>query len=423
MFPLEAYKIFREKFGSSLSRKILASPYTYSFARRLFLKRTNYSLQSLREVMDFGLEQTAEAYQGKKPVAWITAFFPTELVHALGMVPFTPEIAAASAAALNLAPDLLHHSHEKGFSSDGCSFHRCAGGGALEDLFPLPHILLASSHLCDGAPQLFRYLAQHLRRPLHLLDVPALPNGEAETYLAGQLEKLCASLEETCGIRLNEERLREALENSNRARSAQIKLSRLRREKPSPIWGSEGMTTVFLFLQGEGHARTAEIWEGMAREAEERLQKGIPGGAEKHRLVWLHLKPFYANDLIHHMENNLGMKSVCEEFTEVFWEPLDPHKPFLSLARKILSNPSLGPANRRLHWVLHLVRTYEAQGVVHFSHWGCRQAVGGTLLLKEKLRREGIPFLSLDGDCVDARSFPPGQALTRLESFAEMLSE
>ena len=421
MFVLEVFKSFRQKFGDSISHKILSSPFTYSFARRLLVRKRHYSLKALSEITDFGLQQAGEAYRGKKPVAWITAFFPTELVYAMGMVPFTPEIAAASAAALDLAPDLMQRAKEAGFDPDTCSFHRCAGGGSLEGLFPKPDVLLASSHLCDGAPQLFRYLSRNLQRPLYVADVPAYPDEESEKYLARQLENICFSMEESGRCKLDWDRLQEAIHNVNRARTAQLLLSHLRRENPSPLWGSEGLVTVFLTLQGEGFRRTAELWENLAREAKERLEKGIPGEEERHRLVWLHFKPFYSNELFQHIENNLGMKSVCEEFTSVFWEPLDPETPFLSLARKMLSNPSLGPTQRRLDWVTQLAREHKANGVVHFSHWGCRQAVGGTLMLKDGLQREGIPFLSLDGDCVDARSFPPEQARTRLESFAEML--
>ena len=140
------------------------------------------------------------------------------------------------------------------------------------------------------------------------------------------------------------------------------------------------------------------------------------------RLLWLHLKPYYDNMLMDLLEDKLQCRIAFEEMNYVHWEPLDPEKPFLSLARKLLGHPSLGPIEKRLALIERLSAAYQVQAVVQFSHWGCRQAVGGSLYLKEELAKKGIHFLSLDGDCVDRGSFPPGQTQTRLESFIEMIT-
>ena len=140
------------------------------------------------------------------------------------------------------------------------------------------------------------------------------------------------------------------------------------------------------------------------------------------RLLWLHLKPYYDNMLMDILEDKLQCRIAFEEMNYVHWEPLDPEKPFLSLARKLLGHPSLGPIEKRLALIERLSAANQVQAVVQFSHWGCRQAVGGSLYLKEELAKKGIHFLSLDGDCVDRGSFPPGQTQTRLESFIEMIT-
>ena len=60
-------------------------------------------------------------------------------------------------------------------------------------------------------------------------------------------------------------------------------------------------------------------------------------------------------------------------------------------------------------------------GVIHFSHWGCRQSNGGVRLIKDTVMEYGIPFLNLDGDCIDERNYSKGQYLTRLEGFMEII--
>jgi len=71
--------------------------------------------------------------------------------------------------------------------------------------------------------------------------------------------------------------------------------------------------------------------------------------------------------------------------------------------------------------VISLCREFRADGVIHFSHWGCRQSPGCVGLLKSELRREGIPLLNLEGDCVDPRVAALEQTRTRLGAFLEAL--
>src|SRR4030042_2198145 len=77
----------------------------------------------------FGYQNFAEAYSGKKPVAWVNLFFPNELLYVIDHAPFLPEVAAALASSINISSLLLEKSENEWHSSDTCSFHRCAIGG------------------------------------------------------------------------------------------------------------------------------------------------------------------------------------------------------------------------------------------------------------------------------------------------------
>lgn len=43
------------------------------------------------------------------------------------------------------------------------------------------------------------------------------------------------------------------------------------------------------------------------------------------------------------------------------------------------------------------------------------------MLLKEEMRKRGVPMLILDGDAMDRRNSHDGQIKTRLEAFLELL--
>ncbi len=91
---MNPHKLFREKLKSKLGRKLLASPGTYKLARDVFVKKSSFSFEARKKMTAMALDQAAEAYHQKKPVAWTSAFFPSEMVYLFDLVPFAPEAAA-----------------------------------------------------------------------------------------------------------------------------------------------------------------------------------------------------------------------------------------------------------------------------------------------------------------------------------------
>ena len=100
-----------------------------------------------------------------------------------------------------------------------------------------------------------------------------------------------------------------------------------------------------------------------------------------------------------------GAKLVFEDFNHVYWEPGDIESPLDYIAYRMLSHFNYGHIERRIKTIKELARRYKVDGVVHFSHWGCRQSNGSINIIRRSLQEEGLPFLVLDGDCVDNRNY------------------
>jgi benzoyl-CoA reductase/2-hydroxyglutaryl-CoA dehydratase subunit BcrC/BadD/HgdB len=64
-----------------------------------------------------------------------------------------------------------------------------------------------------------------------------------------------------------------------------------------------------------------------------------------------------------------------------------------------------------------------AEGVVVFTHWGCKTTIGASGLIRDALEADGIPVLVLDGDGCNPANSSDGQLVTRVEAFLEMLEE
>ena len=70
---------------------------------------------------------------------------------------------------------------------------------------------------------------------------------------------------------------------------------------------------------------------------------------------------------------------------------------------------------------IDLVKKLNADGVILFCHWGCKQTMGAAQLFKSALEAEGYPVLLLDGDGCDRANTMDGQTATRLDALLEML--
>jgi benzoyl-CoA reductase/2-hydroxyglutaryl-CoA dehydratase subunit BcrC/BadD/HgdB len=91
------------------------------------------------------------------------------------------------------------------------------------------------------------------------------------------------------------------------------------------------------------------------------------------------------------------------------------------IARRLIHTPGNGPLERRLKNLEKIYTDAGADGIVHFSHWGCHQASGVTPLLQKHFSQRDIPFLNVNGDCVDAASCGLEQHKTRYSAFLELL--
>lgn len=99
----------------------------------------------------------------------------------------------------------------------------------------------------------------------------------------------------------------------------------------------------------------------------------------------------------------------------------DPDHPFESMARRLVYGAVNGRAKERLAFALEQAKNANADGVVVFCHWGCKQTLGISQLAKQYFEQNGLPTLVLDGDGCDSRNVADGQMVTRVNAFIEQL--
>jgi benzoyl-CoA reductase/2-hydroxyglutaryl-CoA dehydratase subunit BcrC/BadD/HgdB len=372
---------------------------------------------------DFFLELAQRAYTDRTSrVVWSNIFIPSELLWGLGLAPFYPETWASLAASLGLSHLGLQRAEAQGYPVDLCTVHRAAAGLHAAELYPRADAYVATSNTCDVAGQMLASFAHSHTRPFFFVDVPQSEDEAAVDYVAAQLQQLLDHWGAELGTRYDPERLREALRLSNQARELALEVAALREADPAPLRGSAMLDQLGLLTSMLGHPAGVSYYRALRDFTRERIRRAEPEQPNQRvRLYWMHLKPYFPAELLSHLEYNLGGVIAAEELSTVWWQALDEGEPLRALARKMLSNYLNGPVERRVAVALHHIARYKCAGAVHFSHWGCRQSSGALHVIQRRLRREGIPLLVLDGDCIDPTNLQLGPLRTRVEAFLEML--
>jgi benzoyl-CoA reductase/2-hydroxyglutaryl-CoA dehydratase subunit BcrC/BadD/HgdB len=164
-----------------------------------------------------------------------------------------------------------------------------------------------------------------------------------------------------------------------------------------------------------------EINQAFIQEMEARIAAGRLA-EERHRIYWFAWIPTYTNDPFDLLKENRIAVPLCENF-RIFWDEIDEENPFEGLAMKCLKNPFAG-ATRRRTWDLAVVKEeYGIDGSILFATPACRHSKSANRLLMEAWAEMGVPFLTLDMDICDPRTYAPAQVRTRLEGFAELLDQ
>lgn len=367
----------------------------------------------MKETVDYLLKETRAAYLQEKPVVWCSTFIPPEIIYACGGVPFMPEVAAGFSSTLGLADRIISTAEGEWMSPDLCSIHRCGTGLMRSELLPEPDYVVAASHLCDGAKKYLQYIAGICNVPYYLLETPY--SRENADWLADQIRDLVLILND------GEPDFTETFTYSNRAHRYHQEINELRKYRPAVFSGERALNLVPMEFMSFGSRGGKEFYKRLLEEIKGRIRENkAVVDKEKFRLLWLHLKPYYPQNIFSELASR-GAVIAFEEYSQLYWELLDSKAPYYSLALKMIDHFGWGRLDEQIARLKKIVSDYDIDGVVAFSHRGCRQSSGRMDMIRLRFKREGIPFLNIDGDLVDARDYREGQLLTRLQAFIELL--
>ncbi len=352
-----------------------------------------------------------------KNSAIVSLYLPCEILHAMGIYQMFPEALACYLAAAGSEKIFIETAENNGIPKTLCSYHKAFIGLAESGVLPNPKFIINTSLACDVNHLSFRHVADYYNVPHFMIDVPLQYNKNNLQYVENQLHQMVDFIEENSDFRLDESRLAEVINRSKNTVRNFRRVIALRKDRYLSDEMTSQMLSVFATHIMLGSREAEKYSADMVKQLSEcpKERKGV-------RLLWVHTLPYW-QDALRDLINFTDRCEIvaCDMVFDALDVNVDEENSYRYMADRLLRNTVNGKRENRIHAVLKYAEKLDADGVVWYCHWGCKQTAGSSAAAKEFLEKNGLPTLILDGDGCNSQNVNDGQTVTRMEAFLELL--
>ncbi|MDI7274478.1 MAG: 2-hydroxyacyl-CoA dehydratase family protein [Anaerolineae bacterium] len=391
-------------------------------------------LESALDLSQLMERHYAEALDARheRPVAWVNAGAPVELLRAMGVLAVYPENYAAMCGVRG-AVWLCEAAEREGYSRDLCSYARISLGAGLsgpsapQQGLGRPDLLISCNNSCGTIVKWFEALARLYGVPLFVLDTPFVHDelpAHTVAYVAAQLHDLIHWLEACAGCHLDSAALEEALQFSRETTLLWREIRELCRTVPSPLNAPDLFIHMAPIVVLRGSPEAAAYYRRLRREVLQRVRQGV--GAipnERYRLLWDNIAIWPRLSQLFYLFAARGACFVVDTYTGAWDAVPEEGDPLESLARvytEIYLNRSLAYRVGRMQ---QLMREYSCHGFLMHNNRSCKAfSLGQPVARRELTAATGAPGLLLEADMCDTRAYTEQQIRTRVEAFLETVA-
>jgi benzoyl-CoA reductase/2-hydroxyglutaryl-CoA dehydratase subunit BcrC/BadD/HgdB len=400
--------------GLSLLPASLPRPIT-----NLLSQKTEINLPALKasgiyfKIMQQGLK-------GKRKVVIHPFNFPPELLHAMDVAPvFIEYLSTLASAAPEKYPDnifrYLDYSYETGLPGTLCAGQLGGAGALLYGDWPKPDLILsAAPGFCDVNSKILEYAARTLDIPLLHVDMSAYHDERALEYYKKSFRDVVSRLEEFTGNKLDPEKLRKTVENTNKVTQLYNEIAGLQTAVPSPIPNIWAFLNVAMKFTVGGRPEAIPVYEAVLNSAKKKIKKGegaLPN--EKIRCLMLYTSIYFDDKFNDWLEENgvSLLMDILSYFPLSYIDTTSLDTMIDGLAEQALNFPMArqmkGPLDEPGGWaedMVFLAKKYKADCCIFSGNPACKRAHGSLRLVSDRLKKElGIPTLNLEADSWDRR--------------------
>ena len=424
-------------------------------------------MYALRALSDQMYQETREAQEEGKPVAWcMTESFASPFLNAIGMESVYPENYGTICAASGYAQALLERSEAEGFPSHLCGYARnCLGYTAMlmesgeippeapTGGMPKPALLVSSGMGCDARYKWFQALGRWLDAPVWTIEFPSpgsreiLEEGAYELYVAffiKELREFAAFLEKLLGRKMDWDILGQDIDNMMAMDKVWWEVNELRKARPSPMHARDFWSSMSgSFLRATNPKAVMDLYRKMYDEVKYRVDNKISGinQDEKYRLTFIGLPPWHALVFFDQLAER-GWNFVTEQAyhpprpIDLSWvsDPVERliRYRFQGLTHTIDTEFEPDEAAKIKEEInqkgfsdqltARVVKEYQCDGAFLHPLLTCRSATAGLFSFQHQVMEVWkVPSLVIEGDIVDTRLFDPVDAIKKAEAFEETM--
>ena len=375
--------------------------------------------KSSNEAVRLASEAVADALEDPSNSVLTSIFMPQEIFLAMGIKPLIAEALSDYVCGARCDNEFVQQAENKGVPETYCSYHKILLGSALSGVYESPKLIANCSVACDANNITFKHLASTWNTPHAYIDVPYFVDEDAIDYVAKQLIQLASTTEDIFNRKLDEDLLKEYVSRSIKTQKNLDLALQVKANKDMKTNMCDQMMLVMPTHLSLGSSEALNLSQLMVDEYTH--AKPFTGL----NIVWVHAAPYACVALQKAIDENPDVQ-ICA--CDMIYDTIQPDgfiydesQPFHAMAERLCKNSFNGPATRRIERIKYLANTTNADGVVVFCHWGCKETMGASQIIKQELEAAGYPTLVLDGDGCHRNNMPEGQTATRIDAYLEML--
>ena len=348
---------------------------------------------------------------GKPLVGAFCTYLPIEL----------PMAAGAAVVGLCATSDETIPAAEKDLPRNLCPLIKASYGFGKTDKCPYFYFadLVVGENTCDGKKKMYEYLADF--KNVYVMDLPNRQSPDGLMLWEKELYRFKDELERVLGVRITEEKLREAVALRNRERRALIGFYETMQQDPPPMTGLECYkvlnSATYSFDRVVSSAEIEALTERVKKRGSltERRPRILVTGSPLVGVYKKVLNILEDSAYVVAFENCNGSKPlyglVDESAQDIYAE----------LARFYLNIgcSCMSPNPRRQELLRRMIGEYRVDGVVEVVLQACHTYAVETRGIRRLVHDEmGLPYLAVE---TDYSTTDYGQLSTRLNAFVEML--
>lgn len=351
-----------------------------------------------------------------KSSAIVSLYLPCEILHSMGISTLFPEALACYLAAARSEQIFIDTAEQNFVSQTMCSYHKAFIGMVETGVLPKPDFIINTTLACDANHLSFRRAAEHYNVPQYMIDVPYNYSSGAVDYVAKQIKDMVTFIEKQ-GYTFDEAKLIETVEKSKQTLKNFNDILALRATRSLSDEMTSQMLSVFATHVMLGTDNALKYSNDLKNEL-----AAVPEGKKGVRLLWVHTLPYW-QDALRDLINFTDRCEIvaCDMVMDAMYCNLEENDPYRFMADRLVRNTVNGNGTNRINATLELAKKLDANGIVWYCHWGCKQTAGLSNIAKSTFESNGFPTLILDGDGCNWNNVNDGQTVTRTEAFLELL--